>query len=286
MQETTNIVFPNNCRGTSMKFVEPGKSNLIFVCGEYYGRYEDDDFYCWIYDLENHEFYHDGWTTRGACSGEVFDKEYVDLNDATEDQLNEIREAAKVYAINNSESILSMFDTQLKCTYYKSYSRKTREAAFASITENFPFMVKECDDIAKLVSLWISSNYYNNMYRSQFLTDCMTKLDLHIKTSLNMKPRKVYALGEDFTGEIFWKRTVDGFYGQKYKMGLKTEDGKTVWCYLKLREGAEEGETITVNGTVSNTREDEKYGTVVNIRGAIRIDNVDPELIVRETVAE
>ena len=38
LETQSNIVFPCNCRGTHMNFVEPGKSNLVFCCGEYYGR--------------------------------------------------------------------------------------------------------------------------------------------------------------------------------------------------------------------------------------------------------
>lgn len=285
LETQSNIVFPCNCRGTHMNFVEPGKSNLVFCCGEYYGRYEDDDFTCLIYDLAEHKFYTDSWTTRGACSGDVFYKDYVNLNDATEEQLAEIREAAKKNIEARSETILQQFDWILKCKYYKSYSRKTRDAAFASITEHFASLIEDCDDIATLISLFYSGNYYNNEYRNKFVLACLDKLNLHIKDSINIR-RKVVVLGEDFTGEVFWKRQVDGMFGPQYKIGIKTEDEKTVWAYIKIKEGADEGETVTLNGVVSNTREDEKYGTVINLKKTRRIDNVDPDLVVRETLSE
>ena len=86
MQETGYTpIFENNCMGISMKIVAPGQSNLVFICGEYYGRYEDDDFSCLVYDLEKHKFYTDSWTTRGDCSTKVFDKFYVSVNFATTD---------------------------------------------------------------------------------------------------------------------------------------------------------------------------------------------------------
>lgn len=273
------IVFPNNIRGLrqgSMNWVAEGESNIIQICVEYHGRYEDDDCYGMFYNLETKEFTYDGWTTRGYCGDTFWKRPVVDINDCSPETVDIVRRALRIQALQYLPTISGMVTSYLTRKYPKSYSRKTRKEVEHIITTNLLQTIYNMEDIPTLVSMFYNDydGYQTDEIFERWVDQEEIKTGIEVKTEIVRKPSPVKVYGDNYTGKVVIVSPFQARYGKMWKVAIALEDGHRI--FTNLAKEVNLGEVITINGVVEY--ENERNTRLIQAK---RIDNVDPELIVR-----
>lgn len=276
---SSKMGFPSNITGCKLDY--DINSNLVAICGDYHGRYEDDDASVLCYDLDKKEFTTFGWTTRGYVGSDnpwnMFSHKYRDINDCDDIVVEAIKKDAKKVVHYLRDELVKRIERSLFNKYPKSYSKKSVETCVAEVAKNIDKEIESLDELPVMVALFYSDFMYRYKYYSKFYEQCVANTKVVIKDHINRKPSKVYLSGEDFTGKVISVRPWETRFGMAVKVGLEIEGNpKSVWAIINPKSKPNMDETITINGTIGN--ETEKSITLFSAK---RIDNVDPELLVR-----
>ena len=267
-----NILFPCNIRVNGLTF--SNNADFVFICGEYHGRYQDDDCQIFSYNINEKVFNTFVFTTRGYCTEGGIDKTYIDINNVNENLLHEIITNLRISANNNKERLLKKITDLLKLNYPKKYSEKSIKEAVSFFDNNFVDIVNNLDNFVQLVSLSYDGGYlgYNTSeYFYKFLKETMKKYNIVIKKSQN---RKVKLYGENFTGIVTFVDTIIGSYGRSYKIIMQTDSlDKPILFYSKFKPN--KNECITINGIIDNI-----YDEIIYMKKVKRIDDINQSELV------
>lgn len=272
-----NNIFPSNLLGTHANFVDISETNNIFICGDYHGRYEDDDCSFLFFNKETNEFFTDSWSTRGYCTNSPWSVPCVDINCVEDETLiDAIKTAAKSKILSDMDNVRKGVINSL----HWNYSKYTRKAGMQKAEEvlsaiDYTDDINAIDNLPQLISFFYGHDsikttcgtFYNNM---------VEKYALNILNEHQKKARSIKLYGKDYTGEVFMCYNIPTRFGTATKVGIKCGD-KNVYALLNSC-GANEGDTITINGTIN---EEYTHDNIVSLSGARRIDNIDPARIVR-----
>ena len=271
-------VFPGNLLGTNLNFTD--NSNEVFICGDYHGRYEDDDFGALFYDLTKKTFFEDGWSTRGACSSSVFNRPYININRCSPEIQNEIMERAKEVAkTEKRDHVLKEITQDLRLSNSKSYSQKTLAVTLQEIEQRLDEFIDMVNELPVAISLIYNESYFGydtSKYFVKFTAMVEEACQNKIKKQLDIKnPRKVKVYGKNFTGRVVKVEPYYGAFGTALKVGIVPEEGgKSIWGIINYNSMPERGEVITLNGIVVSETE-----RSITISKAKRVDGVDPSQI-------
>lgn len=275
-----NLKFPNNLLGTNLEFNEI--SPIVFICGEYHGRYEDDDFVALFYDSEKKTFYNDCWTTAAYMPDEnIYTKVYQDINYVSAELAEEVFAAAMRTALDNIHRILEQVQFYLEIWYNKRYNIKKRDIVFESIKNNLPELISQIENLPEIISLFHCERGFGYDTREFFwrvLDRWVLSTGIEIKRKLT-RAVKVKLSGNDYTGKVVSVKEIKGRFGVATKIGIKPENtDKSVWGLINTKSTPKIGETITINGVV-------KYETErsISLSSVKRIDHLEEKLIERIT---
>lgn len=276
---SSKMIFPSNITGCKLDY--DINSNLVAICGDYHGRYEDDDASVLCYDLDQKKFRTFGWTTRGYVGSDnpwnMFSHKYRDINDCDDNVVEAIKKDAKEVVRSKKDDLVKEIQRLLFINYPKSYSKKSVEACVAEISKNIDKEIESLNELPVMVSLFYHDFYHRPEYYSKFFGQCVANSKVVIKDHIDRKPSKVYLSGDDFTGKVISVRPWETRFGMAVKVGLEIDGNpKSVWAIINPKSKPNMDETITINGIIGN--ETEKSITLFSAK---RIDNVDPELLVR-----
>ena len=277
-----NVIFPNNIRGTYANW--NNESHDVFICGEYHGRYEDDDASFLVWNMDTKKFRELVFSTRWACSAkDSIDTPVIDVNNVSDDIINEIKEAARKLAHEekNIKNILYNIKTRFECNYPKSYSKKSVAAAIATFTENIHDYINETDDFCELISLIYDEPYSGYSMGGHFISFVNRMRKNHnivIKDHIDRKPMPIKLYGENYEGKVVSAKYIPTMYGTALKLGIVPNDNeKSVWAIVNDNTPCPNvGDIITINGLVRY--ESEKS---ISLEKAKRIDHVDAARLVK-----
>lgn len=265
--------FPHNSR-VNVNFNE--NSNLIFICGQYHGRYEDDDCEILCYDINTKKFTKKGETTRGSVPSYYCynNFSYRNINDCDSSLQEEIFNAAKKEAYRHKQEILQKISEYLFRLFPKSYSRKGVENALNMFEQRFDEFVDNAPNIPTAISLFYNApldGYDTSEFFKHYMLETVDAFGIQIKSQMN---RKIKLAGQNFTGRVVKNEIVNTRFGRCSKIGIIVDElGKSVWAYIKS-DDAQRGDEITINGVISNETD-----RSITLSKAKRIDNVDPSLL-------